>query len=69
MSKASELPCLVVSDRFNRSRAELVMVVPITRTDRGLPSHSKQRLQRKWGRVAAQTMMPWRTEWDSCWTC
>lgn len=33
-------PALVVSaDRFNATRAELVIVVPLTRTRRGLPSH------------------------------
>ena len=32
--------CLVISDdRFNHSRANLVILVPITRTDRGHPSH------------------------------
>jgi mRNA interferase MazF len=33
-------PCLIISaDKFNHSRAELVVVVPITKTDRRLPSH------------------------------
>lgn len=33
-------PAVVVSaDRFNASRAGLVIVVPLTRTPRGLPSH------------------------------
>lgn len=33
-------PAVVVSDdRLNRSRAELVIVIPITTTRRGLPSH------------------------------
>jgi mRNA interferase MazF len=33
-------PAVVVSDdRLNRSRAELVIVVPVTTTRRGLPSH------------------------------
>jgi mRNA interferase MazF len=30
---------IVSSDRLNGSRAELVIVVPLTRTRRGLPSH------------------------------
>lgn len=35
-----ERPCLVLSDdRFNQSRAELVIVLPITRTERGIASH------------------------------
>lgn len=38
--QGGERPCLVVSDdRFNQSRAGLVVVVPITRTERGLASH------------------------------
>ncbi len=33
-------PCLVVSDdRFNQSRAELVIVVPLTSKSKGVPSH------------------------------
>ena len=33
-------PCLVVSDdRFNRSPADLVIVIPITSRDKGIPSH------------------------------
>lgn len=33
-------PALVISaDRLNRSRAELVVVLPVTTTHRGLPSH------------------------------
>jgi mRNA interferase MazF len=33
-------PAVVVSDdRLNRSRAELAIVVPVTTTRRGLPSH------------------------------
>lgn len=33
-------PCLVVShDKFNHGKAELVIVLPITRTDRHIPSH------------------------------
>jgi mRNA interferase MazF len=33
-------PCLVVSDdRFNRSPADLVIVVPITSKDKRIPSH------------------------------
>lgn len=33
-------PAVVMSvDRFNRSRAELAVVIPITTTRRGLPSH------------------------------
>ena len=40
IGKGGERPCLVISDnRFNHSRANLVVVVPITRTDRGHPSH------------------------------
>lgn len=38
--QGGERPCLVISDdRFNRSRAELIVVLPITRTERGLSSH------------------------------
>ncbi len=38
--QGGERPCLVISDdRFNHGRANLVVVVPITRTDRGLPFH------------------------------
>lgn len=33
-------PALIISDdRLNRSRAELAIVVPVTTTRRGLPSH------------------------------
>ncbi|MGH9943183.1 MAG: type II toxin-antitoxin system PemK/MazF family toxin [Pyrinomonadaceae bacterium] len=33
-------PCLVISDdRLNRSRAELVIVIPITSKAKGIPSH------------------------------
>ena len=38
--QAGERPCLIISDdRFNYSRAHLVVVLPITRTDRGIASH------------------------------
>ena len=38
--QGGERPCVVVSDdRFNRSRAQMVIVLPITRTDRGLAAH------------------------------
>jgi mRNA interferase MazF len=38
--QGGERPCLVVSDdRFNHSRAHLVIAVPITRTERGIASH------------------------------
>ena len=38
--QGGERPCLVLSDdRFNQSRAELVIVLPITRTERGIASH------------------------------
>ncbi len=38
--QAGKRPVLVVSDdRFNQSRAELVIILPITSTDRGIPSH------------------------------
>jgi len=38
--QGGERPCLVFSDdRFNQSRAELVIVLPITRTERGIASH------------------------------
>jgi mRNA interferase MazF len=38
--QGGERPCLVLSDdRFNQSRAELTIVLPITRTDRGIASH------------------------------
>ena len=40
--QGGERPCLVVSDdRFNQSRAGLVVVLPITRTERGIASHVK----------------------------
>lgn len=33
-------PCLVISaDKFNHSRAELVVVAPITTNDKRIPSH------------------------------
>lgn len=33
-------PCLIISDdRFNRSSADLVIVIPITSKDKGIPSH------------------------------
>ena len=33
-------PCLIVSDdRFNRSAADLVIVIPITSKDKGIASH------------------------------
>lgn len=35
-------PCLVVSvNGFNHGRSELLLVVPLTRTDRRIPSHDK----------------------------
>ncbi len=38
--QGGERPCLVFSDdRFNQSRAEFVIVVPITRTERNIGSH------------------------------
>lgn len=38
--QGGERPCLIVSDnRFNQSRANLVIVVPITRSGRGIASH------------------------------
>ena len=38
--QGGERPCLVVSDdRFNRSRAHLVIVLPITSSQRGIASH------------------------------
>lgn len=38
--QGGERPCLVISDdRFNHSRAQLVIVLPVTRTQRGIPSH------------------------------
>jgi mRNA interferase MazF len=38
--QAYRRPAVIVSsDRLNVSRAELVIVVPLTRTRRGLPSH------------------------------
>jgi mRNA interferase MazF len=38
--QGGERPCLVVSDdRFNHSRAHLVIVLPITSTERGIASH------------------------------
>lgn len=42
--QGGDRPCLVISDdRFNQSRAGLVIVAPITRTDRGIPSHVRIR--------------------------
>lgn len=33
-------PCLIISDdRLNRSPADLVIVIPITSKDKGIPSH------------------------------
>lgn len=33
-------PCLIISDdRLNRSPADLVIVIPITSRDKGIPSH------------------------------
>ncbi len=38
--QGGDRPCLVISDdRFNHSRADLVVVAPITRTQRGLRAH------------------------------
>jgi mRNA interferase MazF len=38
--QGGERPCLVFSDdRFNQSRAELVIVLPITRMERSIASH------------------------------
>ena len=38
--QGGERPCLVISDdRFNRSHANLVIVLPVTRTERGIASH------------------------------
>lgn len=38
--QGGERPCLIISDdRFNHSHAGLAVVVPITRTERGLGSH------------------------------
>ena len=38
--QAGRRPCLVVSDdRFNRSGAELALVVPITSKSKGIPYH------------------------------
>jgi len=38
--QGGERPALVVSaDAFNRSRANLVIVAPVTGTDRGIPAH------------------------------
>ncbi len=38
--QGGDRPCVVVSDdRFNQSRAQLVIVLPITRTERGIASH------------------------------
>lgn len=38
--QAGQRPALVVSaDQFNRSRAELVIVLPITSQDKGIPFH------------------------------
>lgn len=38
--QAGQRPCLIVSDdRLNRSPANLVVAVPITSKDKGIPSH------------------------------
>jgi mRNA interferase MazF len=38
--QGGERPCLVISDdRFNHSRANLVIVLPITRTSRSIATH------------------------------
>src|SRR5258708_4141120 len=38
--QGGERPCLIVSDdRFNQSRAGLVIVIPVTRTERSIASH------------------------------
>ncbi len=38
--QAKTRPCIVVSDdRFNRSAAGLVVIVPLTSVDRGIPWH------------------------------
>ncbi|MGI8744869.1 MAG: type II toxin-antitoxin system PemK/MazF family toxin [Bryobacteraceae bacterium] len=38
--QGGERPCpIICDDQFNHSRAELVIVPPIARTDRGLVSH------------------------------
>ena len=35
-------PCLVISDnKFNHGRADLVVVLPITSVNKGIPSHVK----------------------------
>lgn len=40
--QAGTRPCLVVSvNKFNHSRAELVVIVPVTTTDKRIPSHVK----------------------------
>jgi mRNA interferase MazF len=40
--QACRRPAVIVSsDRLNGSRAELVIVVPLSRTRRGLPSHAE----------------------------
>lgn len=38
--QAGKRPVLVISDdRLNQSRADLVIILPVTSTDRGIPSH------------------------------
>ncbi len=38
--QAGKRPCLIFSvDKFNQSRAELVVVIPLTSRDRGIPLH------------------------------
>ena len=38
--QAGQRPCLIVSDdRLNRSPADLVIAIPITSKDKGIPSH------------------------------
>jgi mRNA interferase MazF len=79
--QAGTRPALIVSaDPLNHGPAQLVVVVPLTSTHRGIPLHvqidppnggvnetsyamceairsvSKQRLQRRWGKVDAPTM-------------
>jgi len=40
--QAGTRPCLVISvNKFNHSRAELVVIVPITTRDKRIPSHVK----------------------------
>lgn len=38
--QAGRRPCLIISDdRLNRSPADLVIAIPITSKDKGIPSH------------------------------